>query len=276
MIKDIQPGSYNSILYSTSFSIINDQILFNAFTESNGTELWISDGTALGTHLLVDLWPGICDEEYSCGGVTNYENAGIVSSGAYAYFFAESPTGAGAAVERQIWRTDGTAEGTMKIGSGTSQPMSDSGNRPGIRIAGNTVFFRGFTDEYGRELHFFSDPLLGGGGGGVDHRCGDLDESVCPTITESGTNRVVGAPGTEQMTRRATYTWLRCVSEGDALLSRRAPRGCRAVRTIRATGALMSRRPLLITSSMRRWGYLRLGVTIGRTSYYSGTYDLNQ
>lgn len=107
-------------------------------------------------------------------------------------------------------------------------------------------------------------------------KCGDLDESVCPTISESGTNYLVGAPGSGQTARRAIYTWLRCTSEGDALTSRRAPRDCRAVRTIKATGALMSRRPLLVTSSMRRWGYLRLAVTIGRTSYYSGTYDLNQ
>jgi ELWxxDGT repeat protein len=275
MIEDIRPGSLSSITSATSFTMLNDQILFNAYAESSGMELWISDGTEGGTQLLIDLWPGICDEE-PCRGVTNYENAGIVSSGAYAYFFAETPTGVDDAVERQIWRTDGTAEGTVKIGAGTSQPMSDSGNRPGIRIAGNTVFFRGFTEEYGRELHFFTDPLLGEGGGGVDHHCGDLDESVCPTVNESGTNRVVGAPGTEQMARRATYTWLRCVSEGDALMSRRAPRDCRVIRTLRTTGSSMAGRPLRITSSARRSGYLRLGVTIGRTSYYSGTYDLNQ
>jgi ELWxxDGT repeat protein len=165
MIKDLRPGSLSSISSATSFTILNDQILFNAYTESSGMELWISDGTEVGTQLLIDLWPEICDED-PCSGVANDENAGIVSSGAYAFFFAKSPTGADAAVERQIWRTDGTAEGTVKIGSGASQLMSDSGNRPGIRIAGNIVFFRGFTDEYGRELRFFTDPLLGEGGGG--------------------------------------------------------------------------------------------------------------
>jgi ELWxxDGT repeat protein len=185
MIEDIRPGIYSSITSATSFTMLNDQILFNAYTESSGMELWISDGTEAGTHLLVDLWPGICDEE-PCRGVTNYENAGIVSSGAYAYFFAETPTGVDDAVERQIWRTDGTAEGTVKIGAGTSQPMSDSGNRPGIRIAGNTVFFRGFTDEYGRELHFFTDPLLGEGGGGdgdVGGGGGGAGSSVSHTLS---------------------------------------------------------------------------------------------
>ena len=276
MIKNIATGNLASIWNTTSFAIINDQIVFNAYSLENGIELWVSDGTEAGTHLVVDLWPGVCDEE-PCNGVTNNEEAGIVSSGAYAYFFAQSPTGVDDAVERQIWRTDGTAEGTVKIGVGTSQPESDAYNRPGIRIAGSTVFFRGFTDEYGRELHFFSDPLLGGGGGGVDRRCGDLDESICPTITDSGTNLVVGAAGSEQMTRLARYTWLRCTSEGDALEARRAPRDCRAVRTSHTTGSRMARRPLPITSSMRRrWGYLRLGVTIDRASYYSATYDLSQ
>ena len=78
------------------------------------------------------------------------------------------------------------------------------------------------------------------------------------------------------MSQRATYTWLRCSSEGDALMSRRAPSECKVVRTIHATGTRMAEKPLLIRGSMRRWGFLRLKVTIGRTSYFSGTYDLNQ
>jgi ELWxxDGT repeat protein len=183
MIKDIATGNVNSIFSSTSFAIINDRIVFNAYSLESGQELWVSDGTKGGTHLLVDLWPEYCDEGEPCSGVTNSESAGIASSGEYAYFFAETPSGVDDAVERQIWRTDGTVEGTVKIGGGASQPMSDSGSRPGIRIAGNTVFFRGFTDEYGRELHFFTDPLLGEGGGDDDGGGGGAGSSASYTLS---------------------------------------------------------------------------------------------
>jgi hypothetical protein len=108
----------------------------------------------------------------------------------------------------------------------------------------------------------------------VSANCGLLDSGVCPTATVVRTNRVVGAPGPDQMARRATYTWLRCKSEGDALISRRAPRNCRVVQRRRSTGVLMAKRPYRITTADRRAGYLRLAVTIGRTTYYSGTLNL--
>jgi len=105
--------------------------------------------------------------------------------------------------------------------------------------------------------------------------CGDLDAAVCPTITESGTNRVTGAPGLDYTTARATYTWLRCRNEGAALESRRAPRDCRTIRSIRGTAARMEKAPYRITMADRTWGYLRLAVSFGGTTHYSGTYDLN-
>jgi hypothetical protein len=106
--------------------------------------------------------------------------------------------------------------------------------------------------------------------------CGDLDAAVCPTITDAGTNRVTGAPGSDYTTARATYTWLRCRDAGDAFESRRAPTGCRVIRSTRSTAARMENSPYRISSGDRGWGYLRLAVSVGRTTYYSGAYDLNQ
>ena len=106
--------------------------------------------------------------------------------------------------------------------------------------------------------------------------CGDLDAAVCPTISDAGTNRVTGAPGSDYTTARATYTWLRCRDAGDAFESRRAPAGCRVIRSTRSTAARMENAPYRVSSGDRGWGYLRLAVTVGRTTYYSGAYDLNQ
>lgn len=104
-----------------------------------------------------------------------------------------------------------------------------------------------------------------------------LDAGVCPAITEVGANRVTGAPGTDHTTELATYTWLRCRNEGEALESRRAPIDCRVIRSsMRSNAARMANAPYRITGVDRVWGYLRLAVTVGRTTYYSGTYDLNR
>lgn len=106
--------------------------------------------------------------------------------------------------------------------------------------------------------------------------CGDLDAAVCPTISDAGTNRVTGAPGSDYTTARATYTWLRCRDAGDAFESRRAPAGCRVIRSTRSTAARMENAPYRVSSGDRGWGYLRLAVTVGRTTYYSGAYALTK
>ena len=106
--------------------------------------------------------------------------------------------------------------------------------------------------------------------------CGDLDAAVCPTITDAGTNRVTGAPGSDHTTARAIYTWLRCRNEGAALESRRIPTGCRIIRSARSTAARMENAPYRISAGDRSRGYLRLAVTVGHTTYYSGAYDLNK
>ncbi len=121
------------------------------------------------------------------------------------------------------------------------------------------------SEDYDEPLYAFSATFSGGS-------CGSSTE---PSITASGTSRVIGAPGSDHMARRATYTWLRCKSAGDALESRRAPRDCRAVQSLRSTGARMTSRPYRITAVDRRAGYLRLAVTVARTTYYSGTFNLN-
>ncbi len=41
-----------------SFARLGNSIYFAATTPAAGRELWTSDGTAQGTHLVTDLWPG--------------------------------------------------------------------------------------------------------------------------------------------------------------------------------------------------------------------------
>ncbi len=77
---------------------------------AHGTELWASDGTAAGTHLVRDLCPGRCSSD----------PANFFTLGDAVYFTATDENGPG------LWRTDGTAAGTVFLGRETL-PSSPGG-----------------------------------------------------------------------------------------------------------------------------------------------------
>ena len=56
LLLDIEPGPEGSS--PQGFVALADRLLFFATTAEHGRELWVSDGTAGGTHLLQDLVPG--------------------------------------------------------------------------------------------------------------------------------------------------------------------------------------------------------------------------
>ena len=45
LLKDINPGSGNSY-FPYNFTLFGSQLIFTAFDPTNGTELWVTDGTA--------------------------------------------------------------------------------------------------------------------------------------------------------------------------------------------------------------------------------------
>lgn len=69
-----------------------------------GRELWVSDGTEPGTHLVKDLAPGVDDSL-----LTNL--ASVNESLVFLRGVADNPEGF---VRHEIWRSDGTAAGTVK------------------------------------------------------------------------------------------------------------------------------------------------------------------
>jgi ELWxxDGT repeat protein len=50
LLKDIFPGSTGS--FPLELVATNDRVLFTAVDESHGQELWVTDGTAVGTKML--------------------------------------------------------------------------------------------------------------------------------------------------------------------------------------------------------------------------------
>jgi ELWxxDGT repeat protein len=153
IVKDINPGAGNAV--PESLSVMGNYVYFNANDGTVGTELWRSDGTAAGTELVKDIWEG------SNAGGTPIDESGIVNNGVHAYFFAEAPNDVDGN-STDIWRTDGTAAGTVRIGVPGlhSQDFCDNCNTPAIMIAGNRVFFRTWTEAAQNELGAFADDSL--------------------------------------------------------------------------------------------------------------------
>lgn len=79
------------------FAVLDDRVLFTGSSVTHGGELWVSDGTVAGTHLLVDLLPGAASAS-----PLSY----VVAAGT-AWFMARS---SGTALI--LHSTDGTAAGT--------------------------------------------------------------------------------------------------------------------------------------------------------------------
>ncbi|SEM41814.1 ELWxxDGT repeat-containing protein [Stigmatella aurantiaca] len=82
------------------FATLDGALVFAGTTASFGTELWTSDGTAAGTHLLKDLVPG---PEGSALQELTVWNGGL-------YFTASTSLD-----NRSLWRSDGTAAGTLAL-----------------------------------------------------------------------------------------------------------------------------------------------------------------
>ncbi|MBR0869030.1 tandem-95 repeat protein [Bradyrhizobium tropiciagri] len=107
--------------------------IFVANDGTNGTELWVTNGTAASTVLLKDIMPGA-----GSSGISN-----LFYSGSYVYFTADDGLGSGSL----IWRTDGTAAGTMKLSSSVN-----GGNGGNFTPVGGNIFFTGSDSVHGSGL----------------------------------------------------------------------------------------------------------------------------
>ena len=132
-------------LGSLHFVELGDALYFNAWEPSEGEELWRSDGTAAGTHLVRDICPG------ACPGRRAYE---MVESGGILYFHGDDGEHGG-----ELWRSDGTAAGTWMV---TDIAPGPRGSFPSFFTAApGGVYFVANDRSHGVEL-WWSDGTTGG------------------------------------------------------------------------------------------------------------------
>jgi ELWxxDGT repeat protein len=135
-VKDLNPGLGSS--FPTELVALGGQVLFRALDPSLAFELFITDGTAAGTHLLKDIYPGINSSEPEL--TNSVELAGEL------YFPASEPNSG-----TELWKTDGTAAGTVLVADvypGT--PSSDLSDL--VAMNGEVYFAAAGFPASGREL----------------------------------------------------------------------------------------------------------------------------
>jgi ELWxxDGT repeat protein len=91
-------------------TVVGDRAFFIGEDDTHGEELWITDGTAQGTHIVKDVYPGprgIHAEQNMPMGYIQFTPTKV---GQQVYFQAEAP-----GLGYGLWKSDGTAEGTQFV-----------------------------------------------------------------------------------------------------------------------------------------------------------------
>ena len=104
LVKNIDPtdgGEYPGG-YPASLATVGDRLYFEADDDSHGRELWMSDGSRLGTALLKDIDPG--------GRGSHSLPASLTAVGERLFFSATDGVHG-----RELWRSNGTPAGTVMV-----------------------------------------------------------------------------------------------------------------------------------------------------------------
>jgi ELWxxDGT repeat protein len=123
---------------------IGSQLLFFADDGEHGRELWHTDGTVAGTGLVIDLVPG---SNSPVAQFNNSYSAGVVNG---ELWFSATTDPFQPALD--IWKSDGTASGTVKVASHATVfgPSSNSGGAADFTDMNGTAFFFAGSNEIWR------------------------------------------------------------------------------------------------------------------------------
>jgi len=116
------PGSSNA----SNFTEFDGQLFFTANDGINGSELWVSDGTADGTQIVKDINPD--NNNYG------YEPYNLTVAGDLLFFTADDGFNG-----RELWVSDGTTEGTQLFQD--INPGVDGSYPSELTVVGDQLFF---------------------------------------------------------------------------------------------------------------------------------------
>jgi len=194
LVKDINPGTAHAFHYRfADFTAFNGAVYFQANDGTNGYELWKTDGTTEGTALVKDIYPGATGSGPSSytafnGALYFHANDGtgrklwktngtaegtekvndvLLASGSGTGVLPDSVSRSFPILNgnlyfddintNEVWQTDGTAAGTVRIGDSTTHPWANN-LQSGFAVSNNSIYFQAEPDttEWNWEL-FKSD-----------------------------------------------------------------------------------------------------------------------
>jgi len=138
LLKDIVPGAASS--EPEQLVMLGSKLLFRALDPTTEYEPWVSDGTAAGTTLLLDIKAG------AAGSYPKLKDGAVLGN---ELFFAASEGVNGT----ELWKTDGTAGGTQLMTN--ISPGSMSSHPADIVAMGHEVYFSGH-ESLGVERELFA------------------------------------------------------------------------------------------------------------------------
>jgi ELWxxDGT repeat protein len=132
LVKDILPGTASAS--PAGFTAVGGTVVFRASngttTGLQGNELWKTDGTEAGTVLLKDIRSGTASSTPS----------GFIAFANTVLFAANNGTTSGLQ-GNELWKTDGTAAGTVLVKDPAARPAPGSPGLFGSTVVGDTLYF---------------------------------------------------------------------------------------------------------------------------------------
>jgi len=128
---DMGANSYDlSSYFKHMVCTANSKVFFTATEATDGEELWVSDGTVVGTKMIKDIYPG----------AQGSNPTWLCAVGNLCFFAASTPTSG-----TELWVSDGTADGTKMVKE--IYPGGSSSNPKYITAFGNKVLFFAMDEE---------------------------------------------------------------------------------------------------------------------------------
>jgi ELWxxDGT repeat protein len=142
MLKDINSGLASSD--PAVLGVFAESVVFSAVDVEHGRELWLTDGTSDGTRLVADAYPGFADG-------LRAENIALTSVAMHGVMNGVMYFGGSDEAGRELWRSDGTHEGTWLVKDiRTDGTLSSS---PGeLLFDSGQLYFTANDGHHGNEL----------------------------------------------------------------------------------------------------------------------------
>jgi ELWxxDGT repeat protein len=122
---------------ATDLVLLGGHVYYVHSSLTTGAELWTSDGTSAGTHIVSDVLPG----PLSGGALT------LIASNGKLFFVANDSE-----FNQEPWASDGTEAGTQKLADITTKYQTENSEILFLGNMGGSVFFRADDGAHGVEL----------------------------------------------------------------------------------------------------------------------------